>query len=236
MLNKVTLTGADDSCDPIQLIEMSKEFPFVEWGILFGSTERQRFPSRKWISNLVESRVNYQNDASLSLHLCGARLRAISRGDPDLEDIIGSERCAFQRVQLNGLQREFGVDERVLSSFCKMDGGWWDPEIIFQINGDNDGLWKAVARRYAVSVLFDRSGGKGITPSEWPAPHQEIPCGWAGGLGPHNVVEEVQNIQKLAWPAMQFWIDMETNLYDEDGRFSLEKCRQVLEAVRPLVK
>ena len=37
MLQTVTLTGADDSVNPEDLIAISKEFPFVEWGILIGS-------------------------------------------------------------------------------------------------------------------------------------------------------------------------------------------------------
>ena len=30
----VTITGADDSIQPSQLLDLQKEFPFVEWGIL----------------------------------------------------------------------------------------------------------------------------------------------------------------------------------------------------------
>ena len=46
-LQYVTMTGADESVDPKALIELSKEFPFVEWGILIGSQSGMRFPSVK---------------------------------------------------------------------------------------------------------------------------------------------------------------------------------------------
>lgn len=51
MLERVTITGADDSTDISQLVELSQEFPFVEWGILVSrrSEGGPRFPSREWI-------------------------------------------------------------------------------------------------------------------------------------------------------------------------------------------
>ena len=41
-LTKVTLTGADDFTDPKRLIEISREYPFVEWGILFSLKHSKR--------------------------------------------------------------------------------------------------------------------------------------------------------------------------------------------------
>ena len=32
ILDRVTITGADDSVRPTDLLELSREFPFVEWG------------------------------------------------------------------------------------------------------------------------------------------------------------------------------------------------------------
>ena len=58
-LDRVTITGADDSVDPLQLRALSLEFPFVEWGILVShsntictSYPKPRFPSPKWIADL----------------------------------------------------------------------------------------------------------------------------------------------------------------------------------------
>ena len=50
-VTKVTVTGADDSVDVDGLIDLSKEFPFVEFGILLSksSAGSARFPSGLWL-------------------------------------------------------------------------------------------------------------------------------------------------------------------------------------------
>ena len=67
---KVTMTGADDSINPNELIEISKKYPFVEWGILVSRNSQgsNRFPSLQWMDKLHE--LNTVN-LLLSCHLCG---------------------------------------------------------------------------------------------------------------------------------------------------------------------
>jgi hypothetical protein len=56
-ITKVTVTGADDSVHPHQLVTLAEEFPFVEFGILLSrnSMGRTRFPSRAWLVNMLET-------------------------------------------------------------------------------------------------------------------------------------------------------------------------------------
>ena len=70
-----------------------------------------------------------------------------------------------------------------------------------------------------------------------------IPClfslagiynGYAGGLGPGNVLDELTRIA-TACGDCRAWIDMETKLYT-GGKFDLSKCRQVLEQVAPQIQ
>jgi hypothetical protein len=51
----VTLTGADDDVDPQQLAEISQEYPFVEWGILFSQSKSgvERYSSIDWVVELL---------------------------------------------------------------------------------------------------------------------------------------------------------------------------------------
>ena len=51
ILDRVTITGADDSIKATDLIPLSKRFPFVEWGILLSKNNEGsfRFPTRDWI-------------------------------------------------------------------------------------------------------------------------------------------------------------------------------------------
>lgn len=58
MLDRVTITGADDSVDVSELSRLTDEFPFVEWGILFSQSKQgtKRYPSWEWIESLVEEK------------------------------------------------------------------------------------------------------------------------------------------------------------------------------------
>ncbi len=58
-IDKVTLTGADDSVRPAELVEISQQYPLVEWGILFSKSQQgtARFPHsigyRNWTISLM---------------------------------------------------------------------------------------------------------------------------------------------------------------------------------------
>lgn len=237
-LNCVTITGADDSTDPKELQALSKEFPFVEWAILIGSTIRPRFPSVEWIAKLIECRYEVNNEINLSLHVCGLPLREIRNGRSSLDSRLGPMLCAFRRVQLNwhGEPQPIGVGDSIFQAFCSLDIGGWDPELIFQFDGPNDHLWRRSGAKFRCSGLFDRSHGAGVLPGEWPEASAEIACGWAGGLGPHNLAEEIPKIAAKALPVRDYWIDMETHVRSEDDSIlDMVKVRQCLEICRPFV-
>lgn len=235
-LTCVTITGADDCTDPERLLELWEEFPFVEWAILVGSSSGPRFPSVEWIKRLVEVRERTGNLMRLSLHVCGRFLREIAAGKSSLDEYIGPQLAAFQRVQLNwhGEPQPRSVGENVLSAFCRLDGFGWEPQLIFQFDGVNDGLWEPAGRRFAVAGLFDRSHGAGVVPGEWPKASTDIACGWAGGLGPDNLATEIPRIAEKSWAAMQFWIDMETKVRSDNGdELDLERVKRCLEIAEP---
>lgn len=237
-LNCVTVTGADDETDTEALLELSARYPFVEWGILIGSQTGQRFPSVAWIQKLVEAREKSNNTMKLSLHVCGRPLRQIATGVSYLDKSLGPALYAFQRVQLNwhGLRMSQAVSENVLRAFCGLDGFGWDPTLIFQLDGVNDDLYRESTRRFACVGLLDKSHGAGIMPNEWPKPHSIIGCGWAGGLGPENLEQEIPRIAAKVHRAFDYWIDMETNVRTDDReRLDLERVVQCLEIAAKFV-
>lgn len=85
--------------------------------------------------------------------------------------------------------------------------------------------------------LFDISGGAGILPDAWPTAHtyrmsigQEGYFGYAGGIGPENIAEQLPKIARAAWP-FPYWIDMETRVRSEGDRvFDPLKVVQCLDA------
>lgn len=233
MLTRVTMTGADDGTKIDEMVALWREFPFIEWGILIGSTAGDRFPSDEWIVALVEAKITTMNTMPLSLHLCGSVLREIaSTGKSSLGKRFGSHLLGFQRCQLNwhGEKQPYGTGEKVLSAFCEMGVAEWDVEIIFQLDGVNDELWLPAGRRFACSGLFDMSHGAGVLPRAWPKSRQDIACGWAGGLGPDNLAVELPKIAECAYPIRDYWIDMEAKIRSDGGkRFCLDRVRACAE-------
>jgi len=166
MINKVTITGADDSVTPQMLIQLSQEYPFVEWGILVSFMRngyaRNRFPTKKWLEELreqirllkkVDSKTNWGlHQPQLSLHLCGKMVESTLKGSNDIKTLI-SEFPIFNRVQLNthGEIHEYNQEfTRFLPSGI---------EYIFQYDGVNPGgpLRQAFERGITCSGLFDLS-------------------------------------------------------------------------------
>ena len=65
-INKLAIAGPDDLVKHEDLLNLQNEYPFVEWGILFSSTNgKPRYPTQNWISKAVNLKLN------LSAHFCG---------------------------------------------------------------------------------------------------------------------------------------------------------------------
>lgn len=117
-----TITGADESVEVSDLFRISIKYPFVEWGILFGTKNggKPRYPGRRWLTNLYiqkkEKEPNFFNSTSftssayrLSAHLCGdvidqfvsdpINLSIPGSGDSSIRTSVNWD--IFDRVQLN---------------------------------------------------------------------------------------------------------------------------------------
>lgn len=228
-LTRVTISGADDGVEPSELAALSIEFPFVEWGILFSAKRagEPRYPSAAWRVRLGKLDAKLR----LSLHLCGAVARALLAGDTDLLGAVGDE---YERIQVNGWHP--GNPE-----FRTVPLGE-SYEFILQVRSEED--LQLAAREIdaitddalvgwpgSVSALWDCSGGRGLEPFTWPPAPLGVPLGYAGGIGPDNVIDVLSAIGPVS---RDFWIDMESGVRTDD-RFDLAKVRRVLELTAPIV-
>jgi len=219
-LYRVTITGADDAVSPWELMSIAVDYPFVEWALLL-STKRAgtpRYPSAAWVRRFQACKAGSKT-LPLAAHLCGDEARRFMAGDPQ------PRLLDFGRVQVNGWEsRARHVVVGARRTF----------ELILQAR-DREHLKSCVfdaAGMQNVSILFDPSGGRGLAPQEaWPSTPAGLHLGFAGGIGPDNVVDVVQH---LARPS-PFWIDMESSVRDDQDRFDLERVRLVLDRVAPLV-
>lgn len=236
MIDTVTITGADDGVDPSELLTLSAEFPFVEWGILFSidrcANAEPRYPSGDWSRRLASS---WKPGVRLSLHLCGKASRQTLAGDGHYIG-HGVESALylgdgpkpfhiFRRVQLNGYEAPY---PRAFEALVESAKGL---EFILQARGP--GHFEEVgadARSLPrASVLFDPSGGRGLIATDIPVRVGGDRVGLAGGIGPENV----EVTYRFAETHGYSWIDMESGVRT-DNRFDLAKVRDVLERVARL--
>ncbi len=250
-LDRVTITGADDQTPVSEMLKISEQFPFVEWGILSSESSNgdPRFPSNDWVDRLLTSA---EGRLKLSLHLCGRWVRQLLLGRNDLPgDGIARD---FQRVQLNFHAEKTPCTPRdFFAALRSIDEQSIKRQWIFQHDGasGNDYMDSLLAEFWNTTsvdtvALFDVSGGAGIVPKDWPEPeyvdHQDIDAdrdhygyhGYAGGLGPENVMDELARIRRVVDKVdrdCRIWIDMETHVRTDEV-LDLAKVRAVLEACR----
>ena len=228
MLNKVTITGADDKVDIQALIDLQLEFPFVEWGILLSKSKigTQRYPSAEWLTKLQESK----DKLILSGHICGGWKQAILDGFwtivRDLQPIEG----LFNRIQINchgqfpKHHHDFtqGLDSILRSGVLKKSF----EAFILPWNGKSQNRLLDIVNAAGIVAypLFDVSGGRGTLDENWPTAKGYT--GYAGGLGPENIQEQLSKIEKSA-DQHDFWVDSESRVRTEND-FDLAKVRDFL--------
>jgi hypothetical protein len=225
VVNKVTITGADDSTDISEMIDISKAYPWVEWGILLLKDKMgtPRYPSQAWLDKLAGTSLD--PDWNFAAHVCGAWTKSILMGDPCVFNEV--DMSIFQRVQLNFRpQKTYWVPQFV----AELPE---DYRYIFQMgNIGNDAATFALENGANACILFDRSGGKGVSPDSWPEPIPNVYCGYAGGLGPDNITAELEKIGAVVPKNRSIWIDMETKVrVDDDSALDMQKVRRVLSLV-----
>lgn len=234
-ITKITFTGADDSIDPIELVNITKNYPHsLEWGILFSGTKQgfPRFPSKEWIKKLCEV-SDGEIRLNLSAHLCGKLVRDLVIND-DFTWIkeYGEVFYKFKRIQLNF----HGQFHKQHPNFKTVLSSWPNHNFILQCDGPNDNDVFRLSMDGHCVPLFDTSGGAGISPEYWPMAWNRIYCGYAGGLGPDNIVQELKKINAVTMK-QPFWIDMERKIRSEDDKnFDLKKVKSVLDQIGKLIK
>lgn len=233
-LDRVTITGADKSIDPMQLVRLSQAYPFVEWGILVSRTRSgsPRFPPKSWLRDLWKLKRESTVPLQLACHAYGDWVMNMLVGGRLFENEMGEYLPMFDRIQWNfhgSLDPlHLGDAAKALSVFQR--------QMIFQIDGVNDKrLIPFRERGLDIVPLFDTSGGRGIIPDVWPAPLADVYCGYAGGLGPDTLDRQLGRIAHVVGDRT-IWIDMERRVRSEDDQaFEVAKVERCLELAKPYV-
>jgi hypothetical protein len=243
MLNRVTVTGADDTIDPQAIIELSTKYPFAEFGILASVAQDgvQRFPSIAWRRRLAMGVQKHKAETGklvpLSGHLCWQLVRDVYMGDwsSTINHLWPLSECLF-RYQLNthGITHEFDPLGMTLGIGVMLRKGF---NVIIQKDNANEPALQVViamnGHRSAgtVDVLYDLSHGAGILPTSWPVPIPATYCGYSGGLSAENLKAQLQLLDSFIPDRVPYWVDAETHLRTgpaHDDKFDLAKVDEFL--------
>ena len=222
MLEIITFTGVDERTDLKALAQISEQYPQAEFAVLIGSQtagQNQIFPPFRTVHAFRQL-----TGVRTALHLCGQYARQVSgeeRWNHSLQLLCND----FGRVQVN-LHGDHLKPERVrirngaIRRLAILTG---IKSVILQHRGP----WDTVPLQHPrVEYLFDLSEGSGQESfSQWPEPPEGRRAGYAGGLGPHNILQAMDFVDKH--PAARLWLDMERNVRTPDYWFDLDKVAEV---------
>jgi phosphoribosylanthranilate isomerase len=225
-LDRLSLTGADDNTLLLDLANLSTEFSFIEWALLYSPyTEgKQRNPSQRWRQEFFDMQLPGHN----AIHLCG---------DLAFEQLLANQLPAeleyADRMQLNiNARKPSFTTSQVLDVYKRaMD---ISPAVILQYHAGTASVITSFINslqnvdRGRVHILMDDSRGRGQSPDNWELPEglEHMFCGFAGGLGPSNIEQAIVTMEAHAVP---YWADMETGIRT-DNEFDLHKVKQVVQA------
>lgn len=244
-LRFVTLTGAGEATTFTAMKTLSERFDFVEWGVLYNperAGQDNRCPSLEWLERFAKKANTAR--MNIALHLCGKTIAALLDGiqnrtrseRPDDVKRILELASKFGRVQIN-TRAKLKHLEGYKKLVCELHRSENCTRVIFQWNEHNAPVCKDLRGEPGFEVLADASGGRGVSPEAWPQLSEwdaQRP-GYAGGMGPDNIVEQIAALQSLT-NGSPFWVDMEGKIRDDQDRFDLARCESVLSQVCELLK
>ena len=227
-IKTVTITGADNNTTINEMAQITNDFPFVEWGILFSPKRvgTERYPDFKWLSELhdhwLEEKIN------LSAHLCGQYTREMLAGKCTLisNAPFVDHLEIFKRFQLNfsALKNDVDIDAFFeLLDKLKLN-------FILQKNYSNFGICQTAMHYKNISFLYDSSGGRGLAPICWEKPVTGFFNGYSGGLSPDNLESSLKKIEQVVGDH-EIWIDVESNVRTY-GKLDMDKVKKFLSIAR----
>lgn len=228
MIERVTFTGADNSIHPSDLVEISNDYPWVEWGILFpsGTQGYGRFPNFNWVSELEKIKKTLPT-MNLSMHLCEPMVyQLVTEGLP-LEKIMKEHSIPniFSRAQIN----THGMTYRINDAFIEEMGRHPEIEFILQVDEGNHFMYDLELEN--VAVFQDFSSGAGVFENSW-LDFGDRKYGYSGGLNINTLPLAIEVWDKRDKTIN--WIDMETGVRTK-GKFDLAKVREVIEYIEPYI-
>jgi hypothetical protein len=247
-LSMVSIAGADDATDPREMASLCDEYPQLRWGlVLYRPHEgKPRYPTFDWLMGLNKYPSLKQR---IVWHLCGQYVADLLEGNFSFYKNRKELLALSQQVQLNFK----GVEQKPTASFIPtlkyFSVNHFEPyrhsPPTGSFQGDNPQVRSWIIQCFKPEwaqtfydclydgviclPLIDTSGGGGVVPEAWPAPLEPsyTITGYAGGLSPDNLEEQLKLIGKQV-NNFSCFIDVESGVRTND-RLDMKKVRKFLQ-------
>jgi hypothetical protein len=223
-IDRVTISGADDTVNVSELLRLQRKYPFVEWGVLVSKKRmgQKRYPTEQWIKSLPY-------ELRLSMHFCGEIGRQfVNKPTPEL--LFSPNGDHWERTQLNFSFKEDTDYTDNLFSIALAAAATPNKSIVLAYNKSSKKNLDSFIKSFPslpenVHFLYDSSGGRGTEIKSFSKPLINY-TGYAGGLNPENVFTICETLTNMEWED-NVWIDMESGVRTNDV-FDLSKAESVL--------
>ncbi len=230
----ITCSGADENTNIPHLLKLMEDYPIGEIGIQISADKAAKeMPRYEWILKIAEAISNSKSNINAALHVNKEWVQEFCAGfvAPELDRFLGLKKKngspIFNRVQLNfliGREKTPSLDKVIetLKLFPKH-------RFIFSYNVKNASFIKQIYDKGVVfDNLYDFSFGEGHEPeSRGPIVFSDRLQGYAGGLSPDNIYEELDKINKVVPKDAEIYIDAQRHLEDNEI-FNISKARKFI--------
>lgn len=228
--------------DALGLLHIS---PKVELGIqASGKSVNFSTPRYQWLDTLLEISAKLIQQLNIAMHVnydwCSQMAAAGANKDlwpREIKNLFARQdhngNPLIRRWQLNIGDYTHDISGEKLAEICD---AFRDREFIFPYNAKNkvtteiEKLNKLAHGDF--SLLYDSSYGAGISPESWNAPvYNNRPMGYAGGMSPANVADNLGKISAVCPDGYTTWIDAEGQLMKPGTRhFDVNRAAQYIKS------
>lgn len=218
------------------IIDLGKKYPMAEFAIQAHPSKFSAYmPRYVWFDTLMHAaRVN---DINLAMHVNSEWRTEICHGNIpyeikrmwDLKRADGTPIIGRIQVNINGGNKTFRFFANKVADIIR---AYPDTKFIFQYTPkQRQRINQLDAQNVPFSLLFDASGGRGISPDKWRAPvMKNHKMGYSGGMSPENVAENLDKINLILPDDYKTWIDAEGKLKDpETKQFDVARAEQYIQ-------
>lgn len=242
----ITFTGIDNSTDVETLVDLSRKYPHIEWGIMFSSHFQgvARNPSYDWIAQLAVA-AHYEPTLHLSAHLTGGFVRQYLKM-PDACNVMDNLDllfAPFQRIQINHRYTQYSpeaiphiianIRERIQNT---------SKTVITLENTRNQAITQALTREPLPNhaLLYDAAlgcyGWNGFHECDTEpirSPHPAVPTGYACGITADTLLDALIRIETNVPKHYATWVDIRRGFTTDGDGIDCDKIERIMNAIDP---